>query len=115
MCYEDQFGIAIQAGATVGVHLEHLVSCIQGIHLVTAPGGYKHLKWQENKLDDLQNGLLEDFRRSSSMGTAIFNHLFMVGSQLVKRGYNLSLRVRGLHIGDRVFYGSILPFLFRDF
>ncbi|CAG0919010.1 unnamed protein product [Notodromas monacha] len=48
LCYEDQFGVSIQAGSAVGVHLEHLVTCIQGIQLINLPGGYKHLKWQEN-------------------------------------------------------------------
>ena len=68
MCYMNQFGMEIQAGSTVGVHLEHLVTCIQGIQLVASPGGYKHLKWQENKPSDLQERFAEDLRRSIPSG-----------------------------------------------
>ncbi|CAL4082217.1 unnamed protein product, partial [Meganyctiphanes norvegica] len=35
-----------------GVPLEHLVSCLPGVCIVVAPGGFKYIHWLENKVID---------------------------------------------------------------
>ena len=35
-----------------GVPLEHLISCLPGICIVMAAGGFKYIKWAENKVTD---------------------------------------------------------------
>uniref|UniRef100_A0A6Q2YIT7 Meiosis regulator and mRNA stability factor 1 n=1 Tax=Esox lucius TaxID=8010 RepID=A0A6Q2YIT7_ESOLU len=51
-CYESEFGsLAISEEGTVdgGVPLEHLITCIPGINIVTAQNGFKVIKWIHNK------------------------------------------------------------------
>ncbi|XP_047474439.1 meiosis regulator and mRNA stability factor 1-like isoform X2 [Penaeus chinensis] len=49
-CYEAEIGPVDEAED--GVPLEHLVSCLPGVCIMTATGGFKYVQWVENKVTD---------------------------------------------------------------
>ncbi|XP_042864024.1 meiosis regulator and mRNA stability factor 1-like isoform X3 [Penaeus japonicus] len=49
-CYEAEIGPVEEAED--GVPLEHLVSCLPGVCIMTATGGFKYVQWVENKVTD---------------------------------------------------------------
>ncbi|KAL1005874.1 hypothetical protein UPYG_G00065040 [Umbra pygmaea] len=49
-CYESEFGaLVISEEGDGGVPLEHLITCIPGVNIVTAQNGFKVIKWIHNK------------------------------------------------------------------
>ncbi|XP_050703178.1 meiosis regulator and mRNA stability factor 1-like isoform X2 [Eriocheir sinensis] len=59
-CYQAEIGALEECED--GVPLEHLISCLPGICILTSAGGFKYIKWVENKLADEA----EDLARSVS-------------------------------------------------
>ncbi|XP_071550871.1 meiosis regulator and mRNA stability factor 1 isoform X2 [Panulirus ornatus] len=49
-CYQAEIGPLEENEE--GVPLEHLVSCLPGICILTAAGGFKYIQWVENKVTD---------------------------------------------------------------
>ncbi|KAJ8001836.1 hypothetical protein DPEC_G00173550 [Dallia pectoralis] len=51
-CYESEFGTLVMSDEETedgGVPLEHLITCVPGVNIVTAQNGFKIIKWIHNK------------------------------------------------------------------